>query len=109
MKLSIVTIDGEGITWANKSKPATLMGKISVMGILPFMACALAPYAIVFYIALTNFLLDIYKQKVRALRWADVFRRYRTILNGGYWYCHSKQYVRQTKRSWDHFKGIRHW
>jgi hypothetical protein len=109
VKLSLIEIDGEPIVWANKSKPATLMGKVSVMGVLPFVAIVLAPYAIVFYIALTNFLLDIYKQRVRALRWADVFRRYRTLLNGGYWYCQSRHQVRQTKRSWDHFKGIRHW
>lgn len=108
MKLSLILIDNEPVVWANKSKPASIAGKVSVMGVLPFCLLLFMPYSTVFWATLTNFLLDIYKHQVGALRWADVFRGYRTIFNGGYWHPHSTHFVRQTKRSWDHFKGIRH-
>jgi len=109
MKLHLVQdANGDPIVWSHKSVPATLGGKVSVMGILPFILLLIMPYSWVFWPVLTNFVLDIYKTHKRANRWADIIRRFRFPLNGGYWYVQSHHQGRQTRRLWDEFKSTLH-
>jgi len=109
MKLHLVTKpNGDPIIWSHKSQKATVGGFVSVLGILPFLFLLVFPYGTVFYFAIVNFGLDIYRNKKRAYRWADIIRRFRFALNGGYWRVHSQHQVRLLKWSWDHFKGRRY-
>jgi len=112
MKLHLIehtTQFGTGpIIWAHKSQRATVGSFISILGILPFFFLLMFPYAIFVQIAVINLALDIYKTRKRAYRWADITRRFRFILNGGYWRVQTDHKLRQTKWAWDHFKGVRH-
>ncbi|OLF81999.1 hypothetical protein AWH63_10695 [Marinobacter sp. C18] len=112
MKLHLVeqtTKYGTGpIIWAHKSQRATLGNFVSVMGVLPFFFLLMFPYAIFFQIALVNLVLDIYRTRKRAYRWADITRRFRFVMNAGYWRVETKNRLRQRKWAWDHFKGVRH-
>lgn len=108
MKLHFVQGKDGPIVWAHKSQRATIGRTVSVMGILPFLFLLMFPYATFFYLAVLNLALDIYRTKKRVLRWADVFRRFRFVINGGYWYVASKQRVRHGKWAWDEMKGRRY-
>lgn len=109
MKLHLVKDrNGDPIVWAHKSVPATVAGKVSVMGLLPFLLLPIMPYSWVFWPAVINLILDIYKTKKRASRWADIIRRFRFMLNGGYWYVHTRHFNRQNRRLWDEYKGTLH-
>lgn len=108
MKLNLVETEVGPINWAQKSQRATVGGFVSVMGVLPFLFLLMFPYAIFLQLALLNLGLDIYRTKKRAARWADILRRFRVVLNGGYWRVRSAHKVRQTKWAWDHLKGQRY-
>ena len=112
MKLHLVEYTdkfGTGpIVWAHKSQRASVAGVVSVMGILPFFFLLMFPYAVVFQFAMVNLVLDIYRTKKRAYRWADITRRFRFMLNGGYWRVQTRHKLRQTKWAWDHFEYNRH-
>ena len=108
MKLHLVETSSGPVIWAHKSQRATVGGFVSVVGVLPFLFLLMFPYAIFFQIALANLALDIYRTKKRANRWSDILRRFRVVLNGGYWRVRSAHKVRQTKWAWDHFKGQRY-
>lgn len=96
------------IIWAHKSQRASVGGVVSIVGILPFAFLLLFPYAIFFQLAVVNLVLDIYRTRKRAYRWADITRRFRFVINGGYWRVQRAHALRQTKWAWDHFKGVRH-
>lgn len=108
MKLHLVHVDGDPVIWAHKSQKATLGGFVSVMGILPFAFLVIFPYGFVFQIAIVNFGLDIYRTRKRANRWVDILRRFRFVINGGYWKVQSPQALRQRKWAWDHLRGRRY-
>lgn len=108
MKLHLVEGDYGPVIWSQKSQKATVGGVVGVTGVLPFLFLVMFPYAMFFQIALLNFVLDIYRTKKRANRWVDLIRRFRFLLNGGYWRVMSAQKVRQKKWAWDHFKGRRY-
>lgn len=108
MKLHLIQHNGEPIIWAHKSQKATLGGFVSVTGILPFLFLPIFPYGFLFKLALLNFFLDIYRTRKRANRWADIIRRGRFLLNGGYWRVQRPHRNRQAKWAWDHFKGQRY-
>lgn len=108
MKLHLVETEHGPIIWSQKSQKATVGGFVSVMGVLPFMFLLMFPYAFFFQLALLNFVLDIYRTKKRANRWVDILRRFRFLINGGYWRVVSAQKIRHAKWTWDHFKGQRY-
>ncbi len=108
MKLHLVETGNGPIIWAQKSQRATVGGVFSVMGVLPFLFLLMFPYAFFFQVALINLVLDIYRTRKRAHRWADIVRRFRVLMNGGYWRVRSAHKNRQTKWAWDHFKGRRY-
>ncbi|WP_018405558.1 hypothetical protein [Marinobacter gelidimuriae] len=108
MKLHLVHGEDGPIIWAHKSQRATVGRTVSVMGVIPFLFLLMFPYATFFYLSVINLALDIYRTKKRVLRWADVFRRFRFFINGGYWYVQSKQRVRHGKWAWDDLKGRRY-
>lgn len=96
------------IVWSHMSQRASVMGTVSVMGVLPFLFLLMFPYAIFFQLASINLFLDIYRIRKRAYRWADITRRIRFTINGGIWRVQTRHRLRQTKWAWDHFKGVRH-
>lgn len=108
MKLHLIQDGGDPIIWAHKSQKATLGNFVSVMGILPFLFLVVFPYSIVFQVAIINFALDIYRTRKRANRWVDILRRFRILINGGYWKVQTVHSHRQRKWSWDHMRGRRY-
>jgi len=108
MKLHLIHVDGEPVIWAHKSQKATLGGFVSVMGILPFVFLLVFPYGTVFQLAAINFALDVYRTRKRANRWVDILRRFRFLINGGYWKVSTTHKHRQTKWAWDHVRGRRY-
>ncbi|ARM86203.1 hypothetical protein MARSALSMR5_04183 (plasmid) [Marinobacter salarius] len=109
MKLHLVkNRNGDPIIWTHKSQKATVAGFVSVIGVVPFLFLFVFPYASVLWFAVVNFVLDIYRNKKRAYRWADIIRRFRFALNGGYWRVISQHQVRLQKWGFDHFKGRRY-
>lgn len=113
MKLHLIEhTDGYGntgpIIWSQMGQRASLGGFVSIMGILPFVFLLMFPYAIFFQVAMVNFVLDIYRIRKRAYRWADITRRFRFTITGGYWKVQTRHRLRQTKWAWDHHKGVRH-
>lgn len=108
MKLPQLEVDGETIIWAHKSQRATVAGVVSLLGVLPLLILVLAPYATVFYLVVANLVLDIYRTKKRAARWTDLLRKLRLLLTAGYWRLQSRHRTRQSKRTWNEFKGTYH-
>lgn len=108
MKLHLVESEYGPIIWSQKSQKATVGGFVSVVGVIPFLFLLMFPYAFFFQLALLNFGLDIYRTKKRANRWVDIIRRFRFLINGGYWRVTSRQKIRHGKWTWDHFKGQRY-
>lgn len=108
MKLNFAEYEGGPIIWAHKSQRATVGRTVSVIGVLPFLFLLMFPYAIFFYLALINLVLDVYRTKKRVLRWSDILRRFRFFMNGGYWYVSSKHKLRHRKWAWDDLRGRRY-
>jgi len=105
MKLGLVEHDGLPIRWADKSMVATIGGVVSVKGVLPFMLILMFPYTSMVVVAFINLGLDIYRTKKQANRWADIFRRLRFVLNGGYWRVQPARRVTQIQASVAKYKG----